>query len=148
VKPRTNQPCEICKKESYNIIIDAQLNESGPLGNRGLWLFMCPSCHKIHGQGFKEDRCTIYVRVNGRYFEQKGIYLMTIDEIQQTIDRFSTLVKNDKDQAAVVLQGEIALQLAIWNRNMEENNNLLRRVLHPLIVVRGGSDVDGTSDEV
>lgn len=136
MKPQTNQHCEICGKESYKIIIDSKLKESSSLGNRGRWLFMCPACHLVYGQGFREDRCTIYIRINGKYLEQKGIYSMTVEEIQETIDRFSSTVTK-REQADVVLVGEIALQLAIWNRNMEENNSLLRRVLHPLMIVKG-----------
>jgi len=60
--------------------------------------------------------------------EQKGMHLMSPGEIQQTIDMFTTNLKDMTLRAKIVFHGEIALQLAILNKNIEEANALQRRL--------------------
>ena len=56
------------------------------------------------------------------------MHLMSPGEIQQTIDMFTTNLKDMTLRAKIVFHGEIALQLAILNKNIEEANALQRRL--------------------
>lgn len=65
---------------------------------------------------------------------------MTSEEIQQTIDMFTQQTKDPIVKAKIVFHGEIALQLAILNKNIEETNALERRKQMVLLSDRAGDE--------
>lgn len=138
--PSRSSRCECCKQKSPKVVFDTALTQHTSFGIRGSWHLLCIGCHKVLGSGFEHDKTTMYVLINGKYIEQKGIHLMTSEEIQQTIDMFTQQTKDPIVKAKIVFHGEIALQLAILNKNIEETNALERRKQMVLLSDRAGDE--------
>lgn len=129
MKPPSNQKCEICKKDVSYFLIDGRIR-GGEHGPKGHWMFMCLLCHAIHGLGYGTEDIVIYEFTFGRYFEVQKEIFMNEDEIRLIRDQYVAKAQMS-DEPTVFLLGEIAIQLALMNKNLEINNDLMRAFINP-----------------
>lgn len=133
-RPNPNQKCEICGKSPLPYCYDGRLR-NGPHGPKGHWAYLCPSCHLVFGIGFDEDNLIIFKRVFQRFFEVKGEYGMTPEEVRNTVSKFRDSIRDNssrENDAFIVLIGEGIIKLGEISTALNHQNEYLHTIAQHL----------------
>jgi hypothetical protein len=127
MKPKPNQSCEICSCIE-GVLFDARVR-LGEYGAKGHFVYMCPSCHAIHGLGYGVENVVLFRRFIGRWIEMSEEYVLSCEDIRKIVSFYKERSSTHQDEGMLILLGEIAIQMNVLNKSIVESNELIKQVL-------------------